>query len=31
MENRDAKLTEKILSLKKRGNAVILAHNYVRS
>ena len=28
MENRDAELTEKILRLKKRGNAVILAHNY---
>jgi len=30
MENRDAKLTEKFLSLKKGRNAVILAHNYVR-
>ena len=28
MRNRDAELTEKILRLKKRGNAVILAHNY---
>ncbi len=28
MENRDAELAEKILSLKKRRNAVILAHNY---
>ena len=28
MENRDAELTEKILSLKKRRNAVFLAHNY---
>ncbi len=28
MENRDTKLTEKILILKKRRNAVILAHNY---
>ncbi len=28
MENRDAELTEKILHLKKRRNAVILAHNY---
>lgn len=28
MKNRDAKLTEKILSLKKRRNAIILAHNY---
>ncbi len=28
MENRDAELKEKILSLKKRRNAVILAHNY---
>ncbi len=28
MENRDAKLIEKILSLKKRRGAVILAHNY---
>ena len=30
MEKRDAKLNEKILSLKKRRNTVILAHNYVR-
>ena len=28
MENRDAELREKILSLKRRRNAVILAHNY---
>jgi len=28
MGNRDAELTEKILSLKKRRNAVFLAHNY---
>ena len=28
MGNRDAKLTEKIISLKKRRSAVILAHNY---
>ena len=28
MENRDAELTEKILSLKKKRNAVILVHNY---
>ena len=28
MENMDANLAEKILSLKKRRNAVILAHNY---
>jgi len=28
MRNRDAELTEKILSLKKRRNAVFLAHNY---
>ena len=28
MVNRDAELTEKILSLKKRRSAVILAHNY---
>ncbi len=28
MEDRDAELTEKILSLKKRRNAVILSHNY---
>ncbi|MBA7619827.1 Quinolinate synthase A [subsurface metagenome] len=28
MENRDVKLAEKILSLKKKRNAVILAHNY---
>jgi quinolinate synthase len=28
MENSDAKLKEKIISLKKRRNAVILAHNY---
>jgi len=28
MENRNAELTDKILSLKKRRNAVILAHNY---
>jgi len=28
MVNRDAELTEKILSLKKRRNAVFLAHNY---
>jgi len=28
MENRDAKLVEKISALKKRRNAVILAHNY---
>ena len=28
MENRDAELAEKISALKKRRNAVILAHNY---
>jgi quinolinate synthase len=28
MGNRDAELIEKILSLKKRRNAVFLAHNY---
>ena len=28
MENRDAKLIEKTLSLKRERNAVILAHNY---
>ena len=28
MENMDAKLAEEILSLKKRRNAVVLAHNY---
>jgi len=28
MENRDAEIVEKISALKKRGNAVILAHNY---
>lgn len=28
MENRDAKLIEKTLSLKGERNAVILAHNY---
>ncbi len=28
MENRDVELAEKILSLKKKRNAVILAHNY---
>lgn len=28
MENSDAKLKEKIISLKKRRNAIILAHNY---
>ncbi len=28
MENSDAKLKEKIISLKKRKNAIILAHNY---
>ena len=30
MENRDAELREKILGLKRRKNAVILAHNYQR-
>ena len=30
MGNRDVELTEKIISLKKRRNAVILAHNYQR-
>jgi quinolinate synthase len=28
MENRDAEIVEKISALKKRRNAVILAHNY---
>lgn len=28
MENRDAKLIQEILSLKRRKNAIILAHNY---
>ncbi len=28
MDNRDAELKEKIISLKKRRNAIILAHNY---
>jgi quinolinate synthase len=28
MENRDAELVEKILSLKRARNAVILVHNY---
>ncbi len=28
MENRDAELIDKILSLKKKGNAIILVHNY---
>ena len=28
MENSDAKLKEKIISLKTRKNAIILAHNY---
>jgi len=28
MENRNAELVEKISALKKRGNAVVLAHNY---
>ncbi len=28
MKDRDAELTEKILSLKKRRKAVILSHNY---
>jgi len=28
MENADAELIEKIVNLKKRGNAIILAHNY---
>jgi len=28
MENRDAELIEKVINLKKRRNAIILAHNY---